>query len=181
MKKPVSFLFAVLLLLCCAGAIDLYVDMEKIQTDTEPAISDGRTLVPLRAIFEALGAQVEWDEETKTATGVKDDLTVIIQIDNKTAYINGETCELDVPAKIINGRTMVPARFIAEALDCRVTWYGETQTVAVADETKGLTWYATPTGQKYHSSGTCNGGTYYETSQAEILGRGLTPCGKCIE
>ena len=105
---------------------------------------------------------------------------VSVTIDDTTAYINGEARELDVPAKIINGRTMVPARFVSEAMDCTVTWYGKTSTAAVADRLKEQHIYVTATGKRYHFSGTCNGGTYYEATLAEALGRGLTPCDKCV-
>lgn len=180
MKKLISFLMAFMLLAATANAVDLYVDMDKVQTDTPPTIVDGRTLVPVRAIFEAIGASVEWDAATRTATGVKGGTTVSIQIDNKTAYVNGEARTLDVPAQLINNRTMVPARFISEAMGCDVTWYQKTQTAAVANQLKGQKIYVTETGGRYHYSGTCNGGTYYEATLAEATGRGLTPCDKCV-
>ena len=123
MKKFIAFLIAAMLLTATAGAVDLYVDMEKIATDTPPAVVEGRTLVPLRAIFEAIGATVEWDQNTYTATGVKGDTTVVVQLNNTTAYVNGEARTLDVPAQLINNRTMVPARFISESMGCDVTWY----------------------------------------------------------
>lgn len=103
-----------------------------------------------------------------------------IQIDNTTAYVNGVPYTLDVPARIIGNRTMVPARFVSESLGCVVTWYNETQTAAVANKTKGEHIYVTKTGKRYHYSGTCNGGTYYEATLAEAMGRGLTPCDKCV-
>ena len=103
-----------------------------------------------------------------------------MQIDNKTAYVNGEPTELDVPAQIINDRTMVPARFVSEAMGCKVTWYQEEKTAAVADKLKDQPIYVTRTGKRYHFSGTCNGGTYYEATLAEAMGRGLTPCDKCV-
>ena len=59
-------------------------------------------------------------------------------------------------------------------------WYNETQTAAVANKTKGEHIYVTKTGKRYHYSGTCNGGTYYEATLAEAMGRGLTPCDKCV-
>ena len=180
MKKLVSFLIAIMLLTATAGAVDLYVDMEKIATDTPPTIVEGRTLVPLRAIFEAIGAAVEWDQSTYTATGVKGDTTVVVQLNNTIAYVNGEARTLDVPAQLINNRTMVPARFISESMGCDVTWYQATQTAAVANKTKGQHIYVMETGDKYHYSGTCNGGTYYEATLAEAMGRGLTPCDKCV-
>lgn len=180
MKKIVSFLLASLILTATAGAVDLYIDGELIGTDTPPTIVDGRTLVPVRVIFEAIGATVEWDAATRTATGIRNDVTVIIQIDNPTAYVNGEARTLDVPAQLINGRTMVPARFVSEAMGCEVTWYQKTQTAAVANELRGQKFYVTETGEHYHYSSTCNGGTYYEATLAEAMGRGLTPCDKCV-
>ena len=75
---------------------------------------------------------------------------------------------------------MVPARFISEAMGCDVTWYQNTQTAAVADKIKGQHIYVTKTGKRYHFSGTCNGGTYYEATLAEAMGRGLEPCDKCV-
>lgn len=180
MKKLCSFLLALLLLTSTAGAVDLYVDTTKVETDTPPTVVDGRTLVPVRAIFEAIGATVTWDAATNTATGVRGDVVVSIQIDNTTAYVNGAPRTLDVPAQLINNRTMVPARFISESMGCDVTWYQETETVGVADKTKGQHIYVTKSGKKYHYSGTCNGGTYYEATLAEAMGRGLTPCDKCV-
>ena len=179
-KKLISFLLALTLLTTAAGAVDLYVDMNKIATDTPPMVVDGRTLVPVRAIFEAIGATVTWDDSTRTATGIRGDVVVSIQIDNTTAYVNGQPRILDVPAQIINGRTMVPARFISESMGCDVTWDQPTQTVGVANELKGVHIYVTRTGSKYHYSNTCNGGTYYEATLAEATGRGLTACDKCV-
>jgi hypothetical protein len=180
MKKILSLLLTVTLLSINVFAVDLYVDTQKIDTDTPPTIIDGRTLVPVRAIFESIGATVSWDAATSTATGIKEDITVVIQINNTIAYVNSEAKELDVPAQLINDRTMVPARFVSESMGCDVTWYGETGTVAVADETKGQHIYVTSTGKRYHYDGSCNGGTYYEATLAEAMGRGLTPCEKCI-
>lgn len=180
MKKFLSFLLAAMLLSTAAGAVDLYVDTTKVETDTPPTVVDGRTLVPVRAIFEAIGATVTWDNDTRTATGIRGGVVVTIQIDNTTAYVNGEARTLDVPAQIINNRTMVPARFISESMGCDVTWYQPTQTVGVANELKGVGIYVTATGARYHYDSSCNGGTYYPSTLAEAMGRGLTPCDKCI-
>ena len=180
MKKVVLILLVAVLLTVSVSAVDLYVDTNLIETDTPPTIVSGRTLVPLRAIFEALGATVDWDAETKTATGTRDDTTVVIQIGSTTAFVNNEPKELDVPAQIINSRTMVPARFVSEAMNCIVSWYGKTKTAAVADQLKEQHIYVTKTGKRYHFNETCNGGTYYEATLAEALGRGLTPCDKCV-
>ncbi len=180
MKRLLVSIVVCLILISSANAVDLYVDLTKIDTDTPPTIVDGRTLVPLRAIFEALGAEVEWNNATRTATGTRGETVVSVQIDSSIAYVNGEAKELDVPAQIINDRTMVPARFVSEAMGCKVTWYQEEKTAAVADKLKDQPIYVTKTGKRYHFSGTCNGGTYYEATLAEAMGRGLTPCDKCV-
>lgn len=100
-------------------------------TDTDPIIENSRTLVPMRAIFEALGAEIEWDDANKTVTGTKDGITVSLKIGDNRAYINGKKIELDVPAKIKNSRTIVPLRFIAESFNTDVTWNGEIQAVFI--------------------------------------------------
>lgn len=179
-SKIAATLIAATALYTTAGAVDLYVDTALINTDVPPQVVDGRTLVPVRAIFEALDATVEWDGETQTVTGQRGDTTVIMKLGSTTAYVNGEERILDVPAQAVDGRTLVPARFISEALGCDVTWYQDTQTAAVADTMKGQQIYVTKTGSKYHYSNSCNGGTYYEATLAEAMGRGLTPCEKCV-
>src|SRR5699024_5528305 len=104
-----------------------------------PIIKDGRTLVPLRAIFEALGAEVTWLGEEQAIAAQSGDTTIVMQIGNNqfgkmTSSDNGVTYDLDVPPEIINGRTLVPARAVAEALDCSVYWDGNTQTVTIISE-----------------------------------------------
>lgn len=102
----------------------VFYNNEKIYFDQIPVIENGRTLVPLRAIFETFGAEVTWDGATSTVTAVKDGTEVKLTIDNPTAYKNGEAIELDVPAKIINGRTLVPVRFVSDCFDVLVNWDG---------------------------------------------------------
>ena len=181
-RRMLAFLLLLLFALTAsAGAVSLYVDTDLIQTDVPPTIVDGRTLVPMRAIFEALGAEVDWDGETRTATGTLGEHTVSIQVGAKTALVDGQTRTLDVPAQIIQNRTMVPARFISEALGCTVAWDGATQTAAVANQLADTHIYVTRTGKRYHFDGHCNGGTYTETTLADAMGRGLTPCQKCVK
>ena len=185
MSRRLTALFLMLLLFVSlavsAGAVDLYVDTDLIQTDVPPTVVNGRTRVPMRAIFESLGAEVLWDGETRTATGILGDHTVEIQVGQTTALVDGEVRTLDVPAQILQRRTMVPARFISEALGCSVTWDGETQTAAIANQLSGVHIYVTPTGKRYHYDANCNGGTYIESTLAAALGRGLTPCQKCVK
>ena len=112
------------------GAIPtVFYNGEKIKFDQIPVIENGRTLVPLRAIFEKIGANVEWNGDTQTVTATKDDITVSLTINNTTANKNGEALTLDVPAKIINGRTLVPVRFISDCFGVNVDWDGIMQKV----------------------------------------------------
>ncbi len=114
-----------------AGSINLYVNNTKLELENPPVSVDGNTLVPVRAIFESLGATVEWDNNTRTVTGKTKDKTIKLVIDNKTAVVNGSPSELAVPAAIINGSTYVPARFVAESLGADVKWDNNTKSVLV--------------------------------------------------
>ncbi|HPU42340.1 MAG TPA: stalk domain-containing protein [Acetivibrio clariflavus] len=102
--------------------ITVTVDWDELKFDVPPQIIEGRTMVPLRAIFEALDAQVEWDGVTRTVTGYRKDTVVSLVVDSKIATLNGKKVELDVPAIVVSGRTLVPVRFISESLGAKVTW-----------------------------------------------------------
>ncbi len=142
MNKKITVLTAVLALMSFTGAsaeseIKVFVNGNEVQfTETEPFIENDRTLVPMRAIFEALGAAVEWDEETKTVISYDpvSDVAITMQIDSQTMFVNGEAVTLDVPAKIVNERTVVPIRAVSEGMNSAVDWDGETKTVTI---TKG--------------------------------------------
>ena len=99
--------------------------------DVPAQIIDSRTMVPLRAIFEALGASVEWDDATKTVTSVKGETTVKLTIGQASINVNGEDKALDVPAQIVDSRTLVPVRAIAESFGCEVGWDDPTKTVTI--------------------------------------------------
>ena len=96
-----------------------------------PVNQDGHVLVPMRTIFEAMGAEVSWDGAVKKVTGTLGGNTVELTIGSKTARVNGEDTTLDVPASIINGSTMVPVRFISESLSAKVEWQKDTNTVVI--------------------------------------------------
>ena len=99
--------------------------------DVPPEIVNGRTVVPLRFIGEQLGASFEWDGETRQITYTKDDTTILLWIGQNRAVVNGEELTLDVPPEIINGRTVVPLRFIGEQLGASFEWEGTTQTITI--------------------------------------------------
>lgn len=127
-------LFAALntgLVLGAEDGITLNIDGEELVCDVAPQIIDGRTMVPVRAIFEAVGAEVSYETGTKTVTAVKDDITVIMVIDSTTEEINGEEVTMDTAPVIIEGRTLAPARYVAEAFGCKVGWDGNTKTVDI--------------------------------------------------
>ncbi len=98
-----------------------------------PQIMEGRTLVPLRSIFEAMGADVQWDGNTNTAIATRKGVEVKIQIGAKEILKNGNSIPVDVPAQLLNDRTMVPARVIAEAFGADVQWNGNGQTVLITE------------------------------------------------
>lgn len=116
--------------------VKVTIDGKQIQFAVPPTIINGKTLVPFRTIFEALGAEVDWDNEEKIAYGAKDDTLIALQIGNKTAYVlktNGDAYELTLeaaPANIKN-HTMVPARVVAETLGGTVNWNNFTRTVEI--------------------------------------------------
>jgi len=121
---PVSTVFA-------TAHTTVTIDGRALQLDVPPTIIEGRTLVPLRAIFEALGSNVEWNSITRTVTGRKDTTTIILPIGSRSPTVNGVTVQLDVPGTIVNGRTLVPVRFIAESLGASVEWVQDTRTVVI--------------------------------------------------
>jgi N-acetylmuramoyl-L-alanine amidase len=90
--------------------------------DVEPIIEEGRTLVPLRAIFEAIGANVQWEQSTQTVKAVKGSTEVILKIGSLQPAVNGKIWPLDVPAKIVRDRTLAPLRFVGEAFGGQVEW-----------------------------------------------------------
>ena len=113
------------------GEITVNVDGEKLTFDQPPMLINSRTMVPLRIIFEKLGATVDWEEATSTVTATKGDKKIVLIIDQMTAYVNNTPTTLDSPAVIVNSRTLVPIRFISEALGCTVDWNEKTQTVNI--------------------------------------------------
>ena len=113
--------------------ISVTLNGEKIEFDQPPVLYRDRTMVPLRAIFEALGAQVGWNAETETAYGTKDGITVTAAIGNTNIFKNDEIIPFDVPSIIVNDRTLVPARAVAESFGCKVEWDGATNTVIITE------------------------------------------------
>jgi hypothetical protein len=118
-----------------ADDIVVYYNDVKVDFDIAPVIFDGRTMVPMRAIFEAFGAFVEYVQETKQIIVKKEKLEIILTIGSKNASIielgAKRECTLDAPPYAIAGRTVVPIRFISESLGAKVEWNGQTRTVYI--------------------------------------------------
>ncbi len=104
------------------------------ETDMPPIVLNDRTLVPVRAVSEALKADVAWNQEMKEVYIVKDENIVVIQVDNAKGTRNGTAFQMDVPAKIVNERTMIPLRAISEALGCSVQWNAGTRTASISSQ-----------------------------------------------
>ncbi len=144
-KRLVSFL--ILLIICFtmvliplkAAAYNTYEKLwivfngEILDLDVNPIMVNDRILVPVRGICEALGANVKWDNENRKITVNKEDKIIILQVDNKKAIVNGKEIDLDVPAKIINGRTLIPARFVSENLECDINYKQGTAIITSRD------------------------------------------------
>ena len=124
------FVMTLILILCLSitafaqDGIKIYVDNEKVLFDVEPFIENGRTLIPLRGVFEKLGAKVDWNKSLQEVV-IKDDNNEIEMILGKDKVIvNGIVKDIDVSTKMINSRTFAPLRFIAESLGHTVRWDG---------------------------------------------------------
>lgn len=115
-----------------APYVRVFVDSRPVGFDVPPQIAAGRVLVPLRGVFEQLGATVGWDDQTQTVLAQRGATSVTLQIGDTQAMINGRPAPMDVPAMLVGGRTMVPLRFVSQALGANVNWDANTSTVAIA-------------------------------------------------
>jgi hypothetical protein len=115
-----------------SSEVSVRMDGLMYRFEQPPVIIDGNTLAPVRAIFEAMGATVEWDPATRTATGKKAGTTVSFTIGDKLAKKNGQPLNLEVPAQLVNSTTMVPARIVGETFGGKVDWNSDSRTVNIA-------------------------------------------------
>lgn len=129
MKKFINLFLAVTMILTMFSMpvfaednITIYVNEQMLQCDVAPYIENGRTMVPMRKIFEALDAKVDWDGTTQTITATKDNTIITLQINNSTMYNNGIAETLDVAPVIVNSSTFVPIRVVSQSLNASVEW-----------------------------------------------------------
>lgn len=116
--------------------VTVYINGAKLRLDVAPRLINGRTMVPMRTIFEALETQVEWDNATQTITAEKivsgeKSVNIEMQVGRNYMIVNGKKVKLDVAPVLINGRTLVPVRAISEALEINVEWHNEISTVDI--------------------------------------------------
>jgi len=114
------------------SGIQIVVNGQPVSADTVPIMMQGHVLVPVRAIFEALGGTLDWNSTNRTVIGQKSGNQIRLSIGNKQAIVNGNPVTMDIPAMIIDGRTMVPVRFVSESLGATVSWDSVTNTVAIS-------------------------------------------------
>ncbi|WP_273379283.1 stalk domain-containing protein [Symbiobacterium thermophilum] len=115
-----------------ASSVKVKLDGRVLDFARQPVNENGRILVPFRAIAEALGAEVQWNAQTRTAIARKGGIELRLTIDDPVPVLNGKRMEpLQTPARNVDGHTMVPARVFAEAFGMTVDWDGRTQTVLI--------------------------------------------------
>ncbi len=114
--------------------ISVYLNDKELYFDVAPRIIDGRTMVPMRSVFENLGAEVLWYEDTGIIMGKKNDSTIIMQIDDKLLVSDNEVIKLDVAPLVVNDRTLVPLRAVAESLNVNVEWDETKNRVIITDK-----------------------------------------------
>ena len=143
-----------------ANEIGVTIDGVAVEFDGQlPTIVGGRTLVPVRGVFEALGFDVAWNQDSATATLINADFVVIITVGSDYFRTNGAEIPLDVPAQIIAGRTMLPIRAVVESVGYSVDWEQATSTVVIASEP------ASTPGQAYEFIFTLPEGTTLDTAR----------------
>lgn len=134
--KATALLLIILLLMPFASfaandKINLYINNKEIKTDVDPQIINGRTLVPVRVIFEHLQAKVYWNDTLKQVTVATDNKTIILTVNSNTVMVNSSRYVLDTAPIIKEGRTLIPVRFISETLGNKVEWDEKTRSVKI--------------------------------------------------
>lgn len=111
--------------------MDTYVSGKKLSFDVRPVLRQGRLLVPVRALTEAIGAVVSWDAKTGKVTIVRGEISLTFTLGSDQALAHGRPLMMEVPANVENGRTLIPLRFVAEALGLHVSWLPEERAIVL--------------------------------------------------
>lgn len=132
-KLAVRYVITLLILLMCVvmvlpvksfatGPMTVYVNGVQVQFSQPPLVEDGNTLVQLRPIYERLGISLDWNEDTQTISGTKDNKKITMTINSTSATVNGKAKKLSIAPKIIDNTTFVPLRFLGESVEGEVVW-----------------------------------------------------------
>ncbi|WP_018922901.1 NlpC/P60 family protein [Salsuginibacillus kocurii] len=111
--------------------VEVTINGQALATDQDALLNGGRTVVPMRAIFEELGATVTWNQATKAVRATKGNRVLSLTVGNNVAYTATTSVQLDQPAKVLDGRTMVPLRVVSESMGANVNWNSNTRTVEI--------------------------------------------------
>lgn len=146
--------------------IMVYVDGQKLAFDQTPVVQGGRTLVPMRAIFEALGADLEWDGAEKKVTAFWGTNSLELWIGSREIQMgDGSVLSIDVPAQVIHGRTLVPLRAVSQCMGAEVNWDGAAKTIQInrpagmSDYQNDIYCYTFDTPKDFSFGGEYEGGT----------------------
>lgn len=135
MKKFLPFLIVSTIMLAVPASADegITVYSNGNLVKDKGVIVDGRTMVPVRGVFEYMGYTVDWDDSTKTATltNTKKETTITVTKDEEVFYVNGEAFTPEVPQQIVDGRFMLPLRAVGEAVNAKVGWIEEKKTATI--------------------------------------------------
>ncbi|WP_372814828.1 copper amine oxidase N-terminal domain-containing protein [Paenibacillus sp.] len=107
------------------------VNNQFLATDVPVQTENGFSLIPMRALLEALGADIAWDGDSRTVTVKLQGKTIVLQVDRPDASVNGRTVELDVPARMKDGRVLIPTRFVSEQLGSAVVWQPKNKAIMI--------------------------------------------------
>lgn len=134
MKRILVILMSLMMFVPYVSAeqpISVNIDGKQQIYNQPPILQNGSTLVPLRGIFESLGATVDWNGNTQTVTATKESTNVVLKIGSTQPTVNGVTKTISTPAQVLNGSTMVPLRFVSEALGADVNWNGTARSITI--------------------------------------------------
>ena len=154
-----------------ANDITVYVDGQKVVFDQPPVVQNGRTLVPMRAIFEALGAEIEWFGAEKRVNAFWGFDSLDLWIGSCEIQMgDGSLVTIEVPAQVVNGRTLVPLRAVSQCMGAEVKWDGPTKTININREPEGFYYqndlygftFDTPEGFRFMEEYTDGSGAWYE-------------------
>lgn len=139
MKKVLAIITAITLLFsvatCFAETADTEIRVklngEEVAFDQGPILVDEKPMIPLRAVFEKMGASISWDNDTETVVAMCRDTIVMIQIGNEKMFKLDEAIVLETPAMLVNDRTLIPVHAITDIWGCNIEWNSETNEVVI--------------------------------------------------